>query len=154
MSRGPALRPAEPADAAAIEALVHAAYRVYVDELGLRPAPMKADQANEIEAKEVWVAEEDGAVVGVVVARAEADHVFIDNVAVAPAAQGRGHARALLERVERHAGELGIGELRLLTNVRMNSNRAMYAHLGWTETETRSEHGYRRVYLSKPVVAG
>jgi N-acetylglutamate synthase-like GNAT family acetyltransferase len=149
----PALRSAEPGDAAAVEALVQAAYQVYVDELGLRPAPMKADQAAEIASKEVWVAEVDGEIVGVVVARPEADHVFVDNVAVDPAAQGEGVGRALLERAEQRAAELGVGEIRLLTNVRMTANRALYAHLGWDEAEVREEHGYERVYLRKPVAA-
>jgi N-acetylglutamate synthase-like GNAT family acetyltransferase len=147
----PVLRRAEPTDAAAIDRLVQAAYQVYVDELGLRPAPMKADHAAEIEAKEVWVAEEDGALVGVVVVRAEADHLFVDNVAVDPGAQGGGHGRALLERAEELAAERGVGEIRLLTNVRMTANREMYAHLGWEETEVRHEHGYHRVYLRKAV---
>ena len=154
MSPGaPALRSAEPGDAAAVEALVQAAYQVYVDELGLRPAPMKADQAAEIASKDVWVATADGAVVGVVVVRAESDHVFVDNVAVDPAAQGDGVGRALLERAEQRAAELGVGEIRLLTNVRMTANRAMYAHLGWEEAEVREEHGYERVYLRKSVTA-
>ncbi len=145
------IRRARPEDAGAIEALVQAAYRVYVDELDLRPAPMKADQAAEIEAKEVWVAELEGEIVGVLVVRAEADHMFVDNVAVAPGAQGSGHGGALLERAEQVAAERGVRELRLLTNVRMAANRELYAHLGWEETEVRHEHGYHRVYLRKPV---
>jgi N-acetylglutamate synthase-like GNAT family acetyltransferase len=112
---------------------------------------MKADQAAEIASKDVWVAEADGAIVGVVVVRAERDHVFVDNVAVDPAAQGDGVGRALLDRAGQRAAEIGVGEIRLLTNVRMSANRAMYAHLGWEEFDERQEHGYERVYLRKPV---
>jgi N-acetylglutamate synthase-like GNAT family acetyltransferase len=148
---GPALRRADPHDADAVEAVVQAAYQVYVDELGLRPAPMSADQAAEIKSKDVWVAEDDGAIVGVVVVRLEADHVFVDNVAVHPAAQGGGLGGRLLERAEELAAERGVNEIRLLTNVRMTANRDMYAHLGWEETEIRHEHGYERVYLRKPI---
>lgn len=150
------LRRAEAGDAAAIRAVVQAAYQPYVDELGLRPAPMDRDPIGEMETKDVWVAEKDGEVFGLVVARVEPDHLFIDNVAVAPGAQGRGLGRLLLARAEEHAAELGRDEVRLLTNERMTRNREMYAHLGWEETELRAQHGYSRVFLRKSVspVAG
>ena len=142
------MRRAAPGDAAAVRELVLRAYAHYPERIGVRPAPMTADYGAEIAAKEVWVAEAD-ALVGVVVLRREADHVFVDNVAVAPERQGEGIGRALLELAAARARELGVPELRLLTNERMHENRALYAHLGWEETELRRERGFARVYFRK-----
>ena len=60
-------------------------------------------------------------------------HLLVDNVAVRPDLQGRGLGRALLDFAEETARGRGYRELRLYTNERMTENRALYAHLGWTE---------------------
>jgi N-acetylglutamate synthase-like GNAT family acetyltransferase len=143
------VRRATPADARAIESLVELAYARYVERMGMRPAPMDVDYAVEIAEREVWVAPRERPPVGVLVVHPEADHLFVHNVAVDPAQQGRGLGKALLGLAERRAEELGLCELRLLTNELMTENRAIYAHLGWEETEVRSEHGYRRAYFRK-----
>jgi N-acetylglutamate synthase-like GNAT family acetyltransferase len=62
---------------------------------------MDFDYTEEIAAKEVWVAEAEGEIVGALVMRWEPDHVFIDNVAVDPAQQGGGVGRELLEETDR-----------------------------------------------------
>lgn len=142
-------RPATPADARAIQSLVEIAYAGYVERMGRRPVPMDVDYALEIAEREVWVLPREGRIVGVLVVHAEPDHLFVHNVAVDPALQGRGLGKALLELAEQRARELGLDELRLLTNELMIENRALYAHLGWEETDVRSEHGYRRVYFRK-----
>lgn len=144
-------RRATPADADAIKALVEKAYAPYVDRLGLRPAPMDVDYEVELTERDGWVAVVEGRVVGVLVVDAEGDHLFVHNIAVDPALQGQGLGRELLDLAERRAGELHIDELRLLTNELMTENRAMYAHLGWEETEVRAERGYRRVYFRKQI---
>ena len=144
------MRRATPEDVAAIDALVEAAYAHYVARIGLRPAPMDADHAAEVARGEVWVLPGEGADVdGVVVLRVERDHIFVDNIAVAPERQREGVGRMLLELAERRAAEHGLAELRLLTNERMTENRAIYEHLGWEETERRVERGYARVYFRK-----
>jgi N-acetylglutamate synthase-like GNAT family acetyltransferase len=143
------IRRARPQDADAIHELVQRAYAHYPRVIGVRPAPMDADYPDEIATKEVWVAESVGGVAGAIVMRREADHVFIDNVAVDPAHQGAGIGRALLEQAEGRAREEGIDELQLLTHELMAENRAMYARLGWEETEHRDEEGFARVYFRK-----
>jgi N-acetylglutamate synthase-like GNAT family acetyltransferase len=142
-------RRATPGDADAIAALVEAAYAGYVERIGRRPAPMDTDYATEIAEREVWVVPGEIGIVGVLVVHAEPNHLFVHNIAVDPALQGHGLGASLLELAERRAAELGLRELRLLTNELMTENRAMYAHLGWEETEVRAEHGYRRVYFRK-----
>jgi N-acetylglutamate synthase-like GNAT family acetyltransferase len=142
-------RRATPADAEAIGALVEAAYASYVERMGRRPAPMDVDYAVEVAEREVWVVPGEGGLAGVLVIQVEPDHLFVHNVAVAPGLQGRGLGKALLELAERRAADIGLRELRLLTNELMTENRAIYSHLGWEETEVRAEHGYRRVYFRK-----
>ena len=115
---------------------------------------MDFDYAEQIAANEVWVTEDGGAIQGVILMRWEADHVFIDNVAVDPDRQGAGIGRTLLDHAETRAREEGTDELQLLTHELMAQNRAMYAHLGWEETDRRDEHGFSRVYFRKGLGSG
>ncbi len=73
----------------------------------------------------------------------------MENVAVRPAAQGRGVGRALLAHADRTASRLGLTELRLYTHSGMTENIALYTRLGWHETERRTEHGFQRVFFAK-----
>ena len=91
------------------------------------------------------------ALAGLVVWRAEADHAFVDNVAVDPARQGLRIGRRLLEFVEVEAKRLGLPELRLYTNAKMTENLTLYPRLGWEETERRAEAGFERVFFRKRV---
>jgi ribosomal protein S18 acetylase RimI-like enzyme len=143
------LRDAVPADREAVQRLVEAAYGVYVERIGRRPAPMDADYAALIEAGLVTVAERDGALVGLLVLVPEADHVLVENVAVDPAAQRTGLGRRLMAHAEDEARARGLHELRLYTNEKMAENVAWYPRLGYRETERRAESGFSRVFFAK-----
>lgn len=143
------IRPATPADAADIEQLVRDAYEPYIARIGKRPAPMDADYAELVEHTSVLV---DGErVIGMLVALVEADHVFIDSVAVAPAATGRGHGRMLLAYADSRARELGLSQIRLYTNAAMTENLTLYPRLGYVEVDRRSDEGFDRVFFVKDV---
>jgi ribosomal protein S18 acetylase RimI-like enzyme len=145
------IRPAEPGDAAAIRDLVRAAYAGYVGRIGKQPAPMLEDYPALIRAGEVWVlAGEAGVeVLGVLVMRPAEDHLFVDNVAVAPGHQGRGLGRELMAFAEERAERDGLPEIRLYTNEKMHENLAVYGKLGFEETGRRLDGGYRRVFMRK-----
>jgi ribosomal protein S18 acetylase RimI-like enzyme len=143
------IRPGEDADVAAVAELVERAYEGYVDEIGVRPAPMDADYAATVRAGKLFVAEDDDAVVGAIVLVLEGEHLEVENVAVAPSRQGAGVGRALLAFAEEHARERGVGELRLFTHVLMTRNQRIYGLLGYAEIERRSENGFERVFYSK-----
>jgi len=143
------LRPAEPGDRDAIEHIVEAAYGIYVERIGRRPAPMDADYAALIGDGLVTIADRDGAVVGAIVLVPMADHMLVENVAVDPAAQGAGVGRRLMAHAEREARALGLSELRLYTNEHMAENIAWYPRLGYRETERRAESGFARVFFEK-----
>jgi GNAT superfamily N-acetyltransferase len=83
--------------------LVRASYSKYVGRIGKQPAPMLEDYAALIRAGEVWVLAEGGEVLGVLVIRPAEDHLFVDNVAVAPGHQGRGLGRELVAFAEARA---------------------------------------------------
>lgn len=150
------VRAAEPADVAVLAAVARAAYRGYVPLIGREPAPMTADYAAAVAAGGVWVAElaerEDGGrVVGLLVLRAHPDHLLLENIAVAPDAQGSGVGTALLAVADREAAAAGLPEIRLYTNEAMTGNLAWYPRHGYTRTHRATEHGYHRVWFRRAV---
>lgn len=152
------IRPAQPADEAAIAAIVERAYGVYVERIGMRPGPMDDDHGEQVRRGLVHVAEDErpdageegvGEVVGLIVLVELADRLLIENVAVAPARQGEGIGRRLLGFAEEAARRAGIGTVALYTHEKMTENLALYAGLGYEEYERRPENGFSRVFMSK-----
>ncbi|WP_229478716.1 GNAT family N-acetyltransferase [Mycolicibacterium mageritense] len=141
-------------DAVPITRIVTDAYTPYVDRIGRSPAPMGVDyHALVTQTDHVRVLADVDGVAGVIVLVPEADHLLIENVAVAPRAQGRGYGRSLLRYAEQQARLAGYGETRLYTNVAMVENLALYSRLGYVEVDRRHEDGFDRVYLAKSVAA-
>jgi len=130
---------------------VREAYAPYVPRIGREPAPMTADYAGLIGRSEVWVADEAGRVVGVLVLRPGATGLLLENVAVVPERQGRGIGRVLIAFAERKARDLGLTEISLYTNERMVENIHLYRKLGYVETDRRVEDGFARVFFRKPI---
>ena len=52
---------------------------------------------------------------------------------------------------EAEARRHGWREIRLYTHVLMTENQALYCRLGYAETHRVTEHGFERVYMSKPL---
>lgn len=143
------IRHADHHDVPAIRALVEAAYEPYVPRIGRTPAPVEADYEALVARGETWVGVLDRAVVGVLVMRASGRALELENVAVAPAVQGRGLGRALIAYAEEHARGLGLGAVELYTNEAMTENLRLYPRLGFVETDRRVEDGFRRVFFRK-----
>jgi GNAT superfamily N-acetyltransferase len=153
------IRPATSSDADAVRALVLDAYGHYVERIGMQPGPMRDDYARRIADGQVWVVDEDGEIVGVVVLQAharedkqedkQAGALLLDNVAVKPAAQGKGVGRALIAFAEPEAIRRGFDTLQLYTHVLMVENNALYTHLGFVEIGRVQEKGFARVYMAK-----
>jgi N-acetylglutamate synthase-like GNAT family acetyltransferase len=143
------IRRAEVSEADTLRAIALEAYGHYVARMGREPAPMTNDYAVAVAAQQAWVAVEDGAVIGYVILYPRADHLWLDNVAVRPGAQGQGVGNRLLALAEEQARSLGLPEIRLLTHVAMTENLAYYPRRGYTETHRAEENGFHRVYFSK-----
>jgi ribosomal protein S18 acetylase RimI-like enzyme len=147
------IRPARAQDRAGVEAIVAAAYAVYVARIGKPPGPMLDDYGAHIANAEVCVYEDaDGTLAGLVVLLPQPDHLLLDNVAVRPDRQGSGIGRALIAFAEAEARRLGFQELRLYTHATMVENIALYTGLGFVATGRGMEAGYDRVFMRKPIV--
>ena len=118
-------------DVAAVRDLTRAAYAKWVPVIGREPKPMAADYERAVRAHLIELMYVGGELVALIEMIPEADHLLIENIAVAPAAQGRGYGPALVAHAEILAGELGFSEVRLYTNPRFAGNVALYARLGY-----------------------
>ncbi|QPC43300.1 GNAT family N-acetyltransferase [Kaustia mangrovi] len=143
------MRIAEAGDVAAIETVARDAYSLYLDRMDRPPGPMLADYAGQVNDGLVHVLESEGAIAGFAVIEPRSDHLFLENVAVAPGWQGRGFGRRLVGFVEEEARRRDLSAIALYTNEVMVENLALYAHLGFEVTHRAVEDGYRRIYMRK-----
>src|SRR5215472_15652848 len=147
--RTPVLRRATPGDLPAIRALIDAAYARYLSRMDKPPAPMSRDYGPSVEAGTTWVT--GSPLTAVLTLYPRDDHMYVENIAVDPSAQGRGLGRALMEFAEQEAARRGLNRMALVTHEAMTENQAIYARLGYVETEHRTEDGYRRISMEKPL---
>jgi len=143
------IRPARPEDVEAVRQIVQAAYGHYVARLGKPPGPMLDDYGRRVADGQAWVLEDGGEPAGVLILDDADGILLLDNLAVSPAAQSRGHGRALIAFAEQEARRRGYAVLRLYTNALMTENLALYERLGFRETGRVTEKGYKRVYMTK-----
>jgi GNAT superfamily N-acetyltransferase len=142
-------RSAEAADAARVAELVDAAYRHYLERIGMLPGPMTDDYAEVICNRQVTVAEHHGAIVGIIVLTVTDEGFLIDNVAVHPDHRGTGLGRALLAVAEAEARRAGFDSIYLYTHEQLTENLALYARIGYVECDRRSQGAFSLVYLRK-----
>jgi len=142
-------RPAVVADVPALAEVARRAYAPYVERMGQEPPPMIADYHEVVARGEVWVAEDDRRVLGMLVLSAEPAYLLVENVAVVPEAQGKGVGNALMRLAEDRAAASGLAELRLYTNAAMTENLRYYPRRGYVETHRGEEGGFQRVFFRK-----
>lgn len=134
-----------------LRTLVRAAYARWVPLIGREPRPMVDDYAARIAARQAYVL--DGAtpatLLGVVILEDAPDALVLDNVSLAPEAQGRRLGHALIAFAEDEARRRGYSRLRLFTNAAMEANIALYTKLGFVETTRSGEGSFRRVDMAK-----
>jgi GNAT superfamily N-acetyltransferase len=145
------IRPAVLEDAAAIRALTRAAYAKWVALIGREPLPMQADYERAVAEHTIDLLIVDGALAGLVETIVRPDHLWIENVAVAPEQQGRGFGRLLLAHAERRAIDAGRPEIRLLTNQAFAANLELYAKRGYIVNRTEPFRAGTTVHMSKRV---
>jgi ribosomal protein S18 acetylase RimI-like enzyme len=147
----PVLRQAAASDAAAVRALVRAAYAKWVPLIGREPKPMGADYEKAVVEHRVDLAYLGAELAALIETISASDHLLIENVAVAPAFQGRGLGRLLMAHAERLAATQGQAEMRLYTNKLFAENVRFYLALGYRiDREEESALGVT-VYMSKPL---
>lgn len=143
------IRLANESDLPFIRDCATAAYEMYVERMGKRPAPMVADFAHIVSAQNLHVLEAEDGAVGFIVFYPRADHVHIENVAVNPAFQGKGYGTRLIEFAEGKAKEQGFSRVELYTNEKMTENISYYPALGYQEIGRWEEDGFNRVFYRK-----
>lgn len=143
------IRRADPRDAAAIAALTRAAYEKWIPVIGRAPKPLTADYDTAVRAHLIDLLELDGGLAALVECIAEPDHLLIENLAVAPAHQGKGHGHRLMAHVEALARTLGLGEVRLYTNKLFAENVAFYRKLGYRVDGESAYKGGFIVHMSR-----
>jgi GNAT superfamily N-acetyltransferase len=146
-----AIRPAVLADAPRIRDLTRAAYAKWVALIGREPLPMQADYERAVAEHTIDLLLADGALAGLIETILRPDHLWIENVAVAPEQQGRGVGRLLLDHAERRALRSGRTEVRLLTNQAFAANLELYAKRGYIVDRTEPFRGGTTVHMSKRI---
>jgi ribosomal protein S18 acetylase RimI-like enzyme len=148
------LRRAAAADAAAVRALTREAYAKWVPLIGREPKPMQADYEHAVEAHRIDLALLGGVLVGLIETIDQPDHLLIENVAVAPAFQGRGLGKRLMAHAEQLAAAQDHAEIRLYTNARFAENVALYRRLGYRVDREEAGPLGVTVYMSKRLPEG
>jgi GNAT superfamily N-acetyltransferase len=132
-----------------VAACVAAAYRHYVDRIGMPPGPMTEDYEEVIRDFQVTVAENGDHIVAVLVLALADEGFLLENVAVVPEHHGRGLGRRLMELAELEARRQGFDSIYLYTHELMTENQEIYRHRGYIEYARRTESGLHRVYMRK-----
>jgi GNAT superfamily N-acetyltransferase len=135
------------------EAPSREAYAKWVPIIGREPKPMTADYAAAVRHHRIDLLHLDGRLAALIEMIPGPDHLLIENVAVAPAYQGRGLGRWLLAHAEALAASLGHAEIRLYTNGLFAENLRLYRRLGYRIDREEAFPGGIVVHMSKPVRA-
>jgi ribosomal protein S18 acetylase RimI-like enzyme len=143
------LRTAREQDANAIRTLTRQAYAKWVAVTGREPLPMRVDYAQAI-AKHRFDLLYDGGVLSALIETVpDGEYLLIENVAVAPGAQGRGFGKRLLKHAEELAASSGLQGTRLYTNKLFVANLRLYEALGYRVDREEELNGGIAVHMSK-----
>ena len=138
------IRRAAAHDSDALVDCIDEAYSIYAGRIDDLPA-VSEGIAEAIERDRVWVAEYDGQIAGAMILVVEDTFLMLENIAVRPSSAGKGIGRALIAQAEDDCRTLGLNEIRLSTHESMPENVAIYARLGWHETDRSGN----KVHMSK-----
>jgi GNAT superfamily N-acetyltransferase len=136
-----------------VRALTRSAYAKWVPVVGREPRPMTADYDRAVTEHLVDLYEDSGRLLALIEMIPRADHLLIENIAVHPDRHDQGLGSRLLIHAEGVARSLGLMEMRLYTNGRMETNIALYTRRGYRE-DRREDAGPLgiAVYMSKRLV--
>ena len=141
-----AVRAAQTADAAAIAAVIAAAFEQYRGRLD--PPSAAYRETPEAIARELAagsgaiLAEDTGAALACVMTKQVDDDLYFGRLAVLPAARGRGLARRLVAAVETDASRRGLAGVRLGVRIALVENQQLFAALGYVEISRAAHLGF------------
>lgn len=143
------LRLALAEDAEAIRALTREAYAKWVAVTGREPLPMRVDYAEAITKHRFDLVHASGELVALIETVPDGNYLLIENVAVAPRAQGHGYGKFLLAHAETLATSSGLKGTRLYTNKLFSANLQLYEALGYRVDREEELNGGIAVHMSK-----
>ena len=143
------IRAAKSEDAAAILACVTAAYKQYIPLIGKPPGPMLDDYGTNIANHDVFIAEQESDLAGILVLIRQSESLLLDNIAVNPGFQGQGIGRQLMVFAEECAKKWSFDIIELYTHEVMTENVIIYTKMGYIESERKTVNGYDRIYMQK-----
>ncbi len=127
-------------------AVIHGAFGEYRDTLEPPSAALSetvASLGRRLAAGAVFLAENPvGGAVGAVCAETRHGTVYLDRLAVLPAARGRGVAAALVAAVEGFAAGAGAGSVSLGVRLALPGNIRMFERFGFAETGRKAHPGF------------
>jgi ribosomal protein S18 acetylase RimI-like enzyme len=143
----------DPTEGAAVLSLLQAAFAGMDGRIdppsslhGMTPASLFAT------AGEVWAIGRPP--VACVIMTPRAEELYLGKLAVAAAARGQGHCRALITQATLRARSLGLPKLALQTRVELTENQSIFRALGFVETGRSAHPGYLRpttITFERPV---
>ncbi|SNR88488.1 MULTISPECIES: GNAT family N-acetyltransferase [unclassified Azospirillum] len=145
------IRTAGPNDAGAITTLVHDAYSKWVPVIGREPLPMRVDYKSALAEYRFDLLTRGDQLLGIIATVTRADHLWIENIAVAPPEQGKGHGSTLLRHAEVLARAAGKPYIRLLTNGAFADNIALYKRHGFVVTATEPFMGGSTIHMAHTI---
>lgn len=105
----------------------------------------------------VYLAEDDGALIGAGFGKIAGDAYYVGKVAVSPDARDKGVAKAIIAMAEEDAKLLGLATLELECRIELTENHQTFAALGFSKTGETAHAGYDRptsITMRKPVLIG
>ena len=143
------IRRAMPSDASTVRELTRVAYTKWIANIGREPTPMTVDYDARVREHRIELLHLDGRLAALIELVPETGYLLVENVAVLPAFQGRGHGRRLLAHAEAVAASLGLSAMRLYTNPLFAGNVQFYGRLGYQVDREEPFKGGMTVYMSK-----
>ena len=132
------------ADLAAVVTLQRAAYDRNRAILGVEPIPLQADYDDIFATMEVWLAESEPGLDGVLILEPRGRDLLIWSIATMPGRQEKGLGRDLLGFAEHRARMLRVPAVRLYTGTKLVHLVEWYARRGY-ETERIEEQADRSI---------
>lgn len=100
--------------------------------------------AEKSQGETLFIAMDDGELVGCVFAKAQPESLYVGKLAVTPGRQGKGTGRQLMAAAERYAAECGYNFMELETRIELVENHQTFAKLGYVKTAENSHAGFER----------
>lgn len=144
-----ALRRASSDDIPAIVALTEAAYLPNESIIGVPSLPRIADYHQVLAEHEIWLAESDGALDGVLVLEDGPAKFTLWSIAVSPAATGKKIGSTLMSFTEERAKALGHDAIHLYTHEKLADRIGWYERLGYQVTHYEDLPDRRLVHMRK-----